>query len=817
MLDCLSIVVAKLNNVPYPIGGLPDPTDNTSNWESYFEEYVILRTITKCNASRELVYDEGDNRILYHNYTVEIEAILTSDQDYGPFITLAEEVGDPPVFSQILERISNFLANQGIAINFSKFPTSIRNLVPGNEDNIDPQGNRVGYTGYHGWLFDNFNGPKVDAVRMEHMVGEGAVRLNWTLRFKTFHTDTPIVSEPLLPKISSELRMDIDQDGDIAIFVDGTVYADSIQALYRARDVLDITIQPTKKEEITVRSRGQLLTPEKFAMVNGFHKTVKFNVEKNGRSARFSVVYTQVKSNNAFPLGIRNIEFTQSIESSLQGGSVYSGKGFQSWKMSFKGKVTLPPRMNPEYAWYVFHLLLQQQMRNTLITFDSKVWKADNNQLVTQELEVDGRIIAKRKYARCLPLKLKITHSHYSRELSFEVDYVVLCPISYILAVSCILNRVNNDYQRRLNQNPLNLPGQDNYKPLRLSEQWWLWNRSIDPSYGFDPESPDAYNPYSSNRPHRDVSGTEIFDTGHRYDPYKALEDQARQKHILITTVFDPNEFDKVYQTKDTSDASQSGYYKSDIPGNFGSALEQTSQTTGSNAPVSTQPNNWKGIPPFSPISLLTNSRGETPEFDPKMTWIKYEQDYEIIESNGSIPVEGLSQIDQTFYQNKTLQERYANPDPSTYALTDMPNQEVGTKFHGRTSNTKRDSQNNITGYDDISLSEWNEITDEDVKANSNVVFRKTYAASPTRYFIVVRGVAMRVKYKIPMPQVISIAGAPAIRVGEGRFRHKNVAPDADLPVYMAMWEQTYTVDKTIVSEDILSSIVDTGASMLYA
>jgi hypothetical protein len=67
------------------------------------------------------------------------------------------------------------------------------------------------------------------------------------------------------------------------------------------------------------------------------------------------------------------------------------------------------------------------------------------------------------------------------------------------------------------------------------------------------------------------------------------------------------------------------------------------------------------------------------------------------------------------------------------------------------------------------------------------------------------------------MPQVISIAGQPAVRVGNGRFRHKNLAADADLPVYMAMWEQVYTVDKSVVSEDILSDIVDTGANMLFA
>ena len=66
------------------------------------------------------------------------------------------------------------------------------------------------------------------------------------------------------------------------------------------------------------------------------------------------------------------------------------------------------------------------------------------------------------------------------------------------------------------------------------------------------------------------------------------------------------------------------------------------------------------------------------------------------------------------------------------------------------------------------------------------------------------------------MPAVLSIAGERAVRVGNGRFSHKSISGDSDMPVYLAMWEQTYTVDKPINSEDILDNIEDTGASMLY-
>ena len=97
------------------------------------------------------------------------------------------------------------------------------------------------------------------------------------------------------------------------------------------------------------------------------------------------------------------------------------------------------------------------------------------------------------------------------------------------------------------------------------------------------------------------------------------------------------------------------------------------------------------------------------------------------------------------------------------------------------------------------------------------VIKRKTYAIAPQRYYLKVKGVAVRAKYKIPIPAVITIAGEKAVRVGNGRFKHKCITgSEADTPYYMAMWEQTYTVDKTVTAQDIMDSIHDTGASAVY-
>jgi hypothetical protein len=292
---------------------------------------------------------------------------------------------------------------------------------------------------------------------------------------------------------------------------------------------------------------------------------------------------------------------------------------------------------------------------------------------------------------------------------------------------------------------------------------------------------------------------------------------------VLITTVLDPHEKDRFYEGIETL-PTDTGY---ETPGgSFSEELKnQTEQDEGREYGTPTWRNLWRGVKPFNPFFLLTDARGKTPDYDPKVTWLKYEQDYEIIEENGNVPIEGLADMDQEYYQNPQLVKGtptnsqgflndadfgYANPSPGAYLDGQMPPNATGAFIHGR----------NGTGNfakTEIELDEIENTPEGKTPPTADVITqRRTYSTKPTRFYLVVRGVAVRVKHKIPLPQVLSIAGQPATRVGTGRYKHKNIAPDADLPVYMAMWEQVYTVDKSILSEDILDQIVDTGASMMY-
>ena len=326
----------------------------------------------------------------------------------------------------------------------------------------------------------------------------------------------------------------------LEIVVDGTIYGDSLAAIYAARDYLEVNYMPNSVSGISA-SHVSTWEEDKWAMVNGFTKDVTFNIEKNGRSAKFTIRYKQVKSNNAYPLGIRDIEFKQKIKSSLLNTNPLSGSGFMSWKNTFKGKITIPPRMTAEYAWYIFHLLVQQQLRHSTLEPDSTAKNNDGKDAKNQE--ANKKIKQFTTYCRAIPLELEIDHSHFARTINFQLVYLLIAPLSKIMTASCILKRVNNDFQKSL-ANP-----DDKYTPIPLSQQWYAWNRSVDIGLGFDPTQENAQNPGTLGRPHRDTAGTEVFETGHNYRPFSGSEDQQdKQRTLLISTTFDPHEEDPDYR-----------------------------------------------------------------------------------------------------------------------------------------------------------------------------------------------------------------------------------------------------------------------------
>lgn len=864
--SCLSIFIYKLNK---------QGRIESLNLATDVREAVELKTVTKVSIDSENIYDEGDTRTITKETLVTIEAIIdqtsvTVISDYFDINNSGspdEAIIVPPTgvgalpsghlrggnirnttnldTNTLITFLDAFLSAQGIVIDLSNYPGQIRNIVP-SVSNQPANSNFTSQVTY-GLLTDSFNGPKPLSLKIESLPGGNSFRLIWKVKFTTSlqtgithgyidNSQSHLKTVPGVFDVSSELRLDIDKNGDLEIIVDGTIYATNTRLLYRAREYLNVIVyplagsvqtsnvvgfDPEDPDKTTIKQRYE----DTFAQVNGFHKSVTFNVAKSGRSAKFSVKYTQIKSNSAHPLGIRDIQLEQTLESSLFGSDAFQGAGMVSWKNNFKGKIKIPHRFNSAYAWFVLWYLLAERTRK-LKKFTGKISTKSVakdltdaiNQVTTANKEKT------RNKIKGLATRVKLKIDVFSREFSFDIDYLVMCPLNYVMSATCFFERLNNDYYKRYLL-PKEADGSLSkaYRPEILSDQWIKWLKSVEPGYGFDPEAPgtSGRSPYRSNKEFMDNAGTEIYDGGHEINPFLPFQGRNTQQqvHSFVSTVIDPHEKDPDYSSTrwgidDISDMytlpTPGAIREVDLPNTMYFASTNNATAIGDKAISPASKNNDSSI-----LEILDD------KIDPRFSWIRYEENYRITETHPTIPVEGLSPVDASWHGEEKLYRQFVNNAPTD--VFQNPDAFAPPAIPGTIPDPSAVTEVRFASGMHASPGETPESgpTPNVYNANhpeaDNPVVRRTYAVKGSRYYITVRGKAIRAQYPISIPTVISIAGAPAIKVGNGRSMIAPMGTQGNTPIFMAAWEQTYTVDKSLLNEDILQRLESTGAEVLYS
>jgi hypothetical protein len=830
--SCLSVYIYKLSQ-----------QFTSHDVSSSIRESLKLSVVTKVGTDTEIIYDEGNTRPIRKDIYLTLEAIITQNKDtefddsweYGnerPWDTArirpingdqplgsSDIRGGNPINNQFVDTaamitfFNEFLSTPGLAVDLSHYPSEVTNILSSKSVN-------GATTLTNGYLVDSFNGPQPISIKMVPMAGGNDFQLVWKVKFSVSTqsgANYGIVNDTPRVDISSELRLDIDSDGDLQIIVAGTMYAANPYQLYKARDYLNISIEPKAArfrttEIIDVAPQIPVDTSDEytslFAQVNGFYRETVFNIEKSGRSAKFMITYKQVKSNSALPLGIKTIEFDHEVSSSLFGTNIFEGMGFTSWKSAFSGKMKVPHRFNANYVWFVIFYIIAQKTRKLgkFTAVDKPPVASELTQMFNDEKGTVSPVKAMASI-KGLPTFLRLKHRHFSREVDFTVEYLVLAPLQYVISATCLFERINNDYYKRFLM-PRTADGalSPNYRPEKLSQQWMDWNRSVLPETALDPTSVTGTSPLTVLEPlqFKDNSGMTILDTGHEINPFvpKAGIGNNDQKFLLVSRVIDPNEEDPDYAS------SYTRFYPLPNPNGFGSSggspsLADIDSVNYDNA-IKEQGNQ------SYPTGINTNTNAyviPAEEMDPRLTWIKFEESYEIISTHPTIPTESLTNVDYKAHSEPELYRDFINSAEypsvaSALGVNGIPDI-AAEQEHVLASGLRRSTS--------FSSSAPSSIVD-----TSDVV-RKTFAAKASRYYVKVQGFALRVKYPIAIPTVISIAGAPAIKVGLGRSKIIPSGLSGNMPVYLAFWEQVYTVDKDISGADILSSIESTGASIHYA
>ena len=158
----------------------------------------------------------------------------------------------------------------------------------------------------------------------------------------------------------------------------------------------------------------------------------------------------------------------------------------------------------------------------------------------------------------------------------------------------------------------------------------------------------------------------------------------------------------------------------------------------------------------------------------PTNSWADYKNEFEILEDTAVVPVSYLDDPGTNYY--RATDGSYANREVTAMTL------------NGRVTST--------------------------TPTNPNTVVSR----GRSTFFVRMQGYAIRAGYKIPTPFVSEIAGKQAVRVGQPRVKHTQIAQDGDVPVYMSMWDVTYqVVGGDIYQNDVISSIKTTGVAAHYA
>lgn len=831
-------------------------------------ESVVLKTVTKVTTDSEIIYDEGDIRPVRKDIVLTIEAIIAQNnnstfdetweyKDYSSGF-IADNIVPPngdesyhtntplrggnPLNNRgrdtlaVMAFFERFLSTTGLVLDLSHYPSVASLIVPSKRVST--------YT--TGFLVDSFNGPKPLSIQTVPLPGGNDFKLIWKVKYSVslLPGDENYGSELSIGKdsdyaLSAETRLDIDEHGDIEITVHGTVFAANPRSLYIARKHLytQFVQYITYISSDTIEEEAPQLFDDNdeddqrvSAQYNGFHRKITFNVEKSGRTAKFTVVYTQIKSNSALPIGIRSMDFDQEISSSLFGTDVKQGAGFMSWRNVFSGRVSIPHRINANYVWFIIFYLLAEKNRKTR-TFSKKESLPTNSKEMTTAYNAArdiGTDTAITSAIKAIPTSMRIRHKHFKREVDFTIEYLLICPLEYVMSYSCIFERCNNDYYKRFLL-PRETDGSLSqvYEPAFLTSQWKRWQKSTLVEMQFDPSSPDAtsgLNPDPKELKFMDNSGIDIRRMPNENDPFY----QTRQPFFLnswrniITfqsTIIDPNEKDPDYQDNYDVEAGLLPKVPTfNMPGTSGGPINpyntlpeeivSNPETVGEIQYVSNQDNNaFLSQYETSPIHSEINTDLATwivpnTYMDPRFTWVKFDEEYELRTTHPTVPTESLSPVNQDWHTEPDLYKQYVNNGTVDTPLPpDIPDPILNP---AAVIDSKKAS--GISGYRD---------TPEEIASISPS--RKTYAVKASRYYLTVRGQAMRVQYPISEPTVISIAGKPAVKYGDGRFLLKPMGQQGSMPLYLALWEQTYTVDTNLEREDILTSIVTTGAQHFYA
>jgi len=383
------------------------------------DDNAVIPLTGKYKLSEKIIYAADEVSPLYREFTLQFETVIYKETMTGSGTDVEFEVA----------RLRTILDTPGYQLKL--YPLGLGQFGIINVDDMDVKG-----------------GPFPQDILIQPFASNRAILMSGNIMFRLSYCNTLGGEFPALLQYNVEQDMNVDENG---------VMEFTVNILYQSATPITNPNALVAKTNILIRETGKSF--------QGMHKKKRTSMSRDQRILSIRIVYKEIESDSAYYPYTRNIELTDSIESTLlsSGKSITSTGGFYKWKRDLTCTIRLPPRISKSWAYYVMRRIIVDRFRNLEMMDKKQALKDAAN--VTGQPE-DAAEAKKNFY---LPLRIKIDNTSYNRELRFSLTYLVVSSLDAVITATKILARVDASF---------NDPGEED--PKDLSTQWSEWQQTRD-------------------------------------------------------------------------------------------------------------------------------------------------------------------------------------------------------------------------------------------------------------------------------------------------------------------------------------------------
>lgn len=335
---------------------------------------VVIDNISKSRVRVTPMYNTQGTTVKYNEYVIDIEAIV--DPNYNNAVGKATT-------EDALEQIRSVLLTSNLAFEF---------LSKGLGDDWD-----VRYQPNQAGREDVTYGPRPVSLTFEPIHANKGARIVWTIVVNTPECLDQTWPARGLCEFWCTSSVNINRKG--------------YQTLTRTGYLELMGGTNTKKLKSNAQAsklfKKYVATLLNVQSMQGYHLEQSYDFSPDDRSCNFTLTYTEIESDNAYPNGVVEISCEHDMGSNLLAGDPYQSF-FKTWTNTMSCQIELRPKTPKLRAWAIFATIASQRISQGI----EYEFEMVNNRRVVTKIKVP------------LILSIRVHEDIFAHTVSFDIVWV---------------------------------------------------------------------------------------------------------------------------------------------------------------------------------------------------------------------------------------------------------------------------------------------------------------------------------------------------------------------------------------------------------